>query len=87
MKEAKKLYHIEAMSDEHILVGTDVKARNEEEAVKTMKLVFGEKINKDTIFLIVSENIQKNIINWKLYLKIKFLKSINYFKIKGSIIN
>ena len=25
MKEAKKLYHIEAMSDEHILVGTDVK--------------------------------------------------------------
>ena len=43
MKEAKKLYHIEAMSDEHILVGTDVKARNEEEAVKTMKLVFGKK--------------------------------------------
>ena len=38
MKEAKKLYHIEAMSDEHILVGTDVKARNEEEAVTTMLL-------------------------------------------------
>ena len=56
MKEAKKLYHIEAMSDEHILVGTDVKAINEEEAVTTMKLVFGEKINKNTIFLIVSEN-------------------------------
>ena len=39
MKEAKKLYHIEAMSDEHILVGTDVKARNEEEAETVAKII------------------------------------------------
>lgn len=52
-----KIFHIEAVAEDYILIGTDIRARNREEAEKIMKLTFSDKVTKQTKFFLISENI------------------------------
>ena len=56
-RDLPKIFHIEAVAEDYILIGTDIRARNREEAEQIMKLTFRDKVNKQTIFFLISENI------------------------------
>jgi len=55
-KATPKLYHIEAMSEDHIFIGTDLRATNQQDAVNLMKIMFGSKMTENTLFFLISEN-------------------------------
>jgi len=52
-----KIYHIEAVADDYILIGTDIRARNINEAEDIMRVTFKDKVSKRTKFFLISEDI------------------------------
>ena len=53
-----KLYHLEFVVGEHVYIGTDIKARDFEQAKRFMEFLFKDKIEADTeIFLIKETNL------------------------------
>tara|TARA_B100001057_G_scaffold233509_1_gene233743 strand:- start:6430 stop:6606 length:177 start_codon:yes stop_codon:yes gene_type:complete len=51
-----KVFHIEAVTEDHVLIGTDIRATDREEAERIMKLIFIDKVNRATKFYLISED-------------------------------
>tara|TARA_B100001094_G_scaffold318146_1_gene361363 strand:- start:298 stop:483 length:186 start_codon:yes stop_codon:yes gene_type:complete len=51
-----KKFHIEAIAGDYLLIGTDIRARNKEQAENLMRVVFKDRITQDTEFVLIKED-------------------------------
>jgi len=50
-----KLYHLEFLEGDEIYVGSEIPAKNEEEAIQIARFMFGTKLSKDSELILIEQ--------------------------------